>query len=68
MVGTTIVGLTDISEGIVIDSVLQEAYLGNTLMNDHMSGEFPVLRPGMNAISWTGEVARVVVRPNWRSI
>ena len=68
MVGTTIVELTGISESIVIDSVLQEAYLGNTLMNDHMSGEFPVLRPGMNAISWTGEVARVVVRPNWRSI
>ena len=66
MVGTTIVELTDISESIVIDSVLQEAYLGNTLMNDNMSGEFPVLKPGMNAISWTGEVARVVVRPNWR--
>ena len=66
MVGTTIVELTDISESIVIDSVLREAYLGNTLMNDNMSGEFPVLKPGMNAISWTGEVARVVVRPNWR--
>ncbi len=66
MVGATIVELTDISESIVIDSVLREAYLGNTLMNDNMSGEFPVLKPGMNAISWTGEVARVVVRPNWR--
>jgi phage-related protein len=66
MVGTTIVELTGISESIVIDSVLREAYLGNTLMNDNMSGEFPVLKPGMNAISWTGEVARVVVRPNWR--
>ena len=66
MVGTTIVELTDISESIVIDSVLQEAYLGNTLMNDHMSGEFPVLKPGMNAISWTGTVERVVIKPNWR--
>lgn len=66
MVGTTIVELTDISGSIVIDSVLQEAYQGNTLMNDHMSGDFPVLKPGANAISWTGTVTRVVVRPNWR--
>ena len=51
---------------IVIDSVLQEAYQGTTLMNDHMNGEFPVLKPGANAISWTGTVTRVVVRPNWR--
>ena len=66
MVGATIVELTDVSGSIVIDTVLQEAYLGNTQMNDHMSGEFPVLKPGMNAISWTGTVERVVISPNWR--
>ena len=31
-----------------------------------MNGEFPVLKPGANAISWTGTVTRVVVRLNWR--
>jgi len=66
MVGTTIVELTDISGIIVIDSALQEAYKGTTLMNDHMSGDFPVLKPGQNAISWSGTVTRVVVKPNWR--
>ena len=55
-----------ISGSIVIDSVLQEAYQGTTLMNDHMNGEFPVLKPGANAISWSGTVTKVVVRPNWR--
>ncbi len=49
---------------IVIDSVLQEAYQGTILMNDHMNGEFPVLKPGANAISWTGTVTKVIVRPN----
>ena len=68
MVGTTIVELTGVSGSIVIDSVLKEAYKGTTLMNDHMSGDFPVLKPGLNAISWTGTVTRVVVRPNWRSL
>ncbi len=66
MVGTTIVELTDISGSIVIDSALQEAYIGNALMNDHMSGDFPVLKPGQNAVSWSGTVTRVVVKPNWR--
>lgn len=65
MVGMTIVELENISGSIVIDSVLQEAYQGSTLMNDHMSGDFPVLKPGANAFSWTGTVTRVVVRPNW---
>ena len=51
---------------IVIDSVLQEAYQGTTLMNDHMNGEFPVLKPGANAISWTGMMTKVADRPNWR--
>ncbi len=66
MVGTTIVELTDIPGSIVIDSVLQEAYQGTTLMNDHMNGEFPVLKPGANAVSWVGDVTRVVIKPNWR--
>ena len=66
MVGTTIVELENISESIVVDCVLKEAYQGNTLMNDHMTGDFPILHPGSNGVSWTGDVARVVIRPNWR--
>lgn len=66
MVGTTIVELEGISGSIVLDCALKEAYLGSTLMNDHMNGEFPVLKPGANAVTWNGTVTRVVVRPNWR--
>lgn len=66
MVGTKIIELTGITNSITIDSVLQEAYNGVTDMNAHMSGEFPILKPGMNAISWSGNVSSVVVQPNWR--
>ena len=66
MVGTTIVELTDVSSSIVLDCALKEAYKGTTLMNDHMSGDFPVLKPGLNAISWSGNVTRSVIKPNWR--
>ena len=66
MVGTTIVELTGITSGIVLDCTLKEAYLGTALMNDHMSGDFPVLKPGLNGISWSGNVTRIVISPRWR--
>ena len=66
MVGTTIVELTNVSSSIVLDCALKEAYKGTTLMNDHMNGDFPVLKPGLNAISWTGSVTSILVKPNWR--
>ena len=66
MVGTTIVELTNVSSSIVLDCALKEAYKGTTLMNDHMSGDFPVLKPGLNGISWSGNVTSVVISPRWR--
>jgi phage-related protein len=60
------VELENISGSIVIDSAPQEAYQGTTLMNDHMNGEFPRLKPCANAISWTGTLTKVVIQPNWR--
>jgi phage-related protein len=33
-----------------------------------MSGDFPTLAPGMNAVSWSGDVNKVEVRPNWRHL
>ena len=66
MVGMTVIELTGVSGSIVLDSVLKEAYKDTTLMNERMTGDFPVLNPGMNAISWSGTVTRVVIQPNWR--
>ena len=66
MVGTTIVELTNVSSSIVLDCALKEAYKGTTLMNDHMSGDFPVLKPGLNAVSWSGNVTSIVISPKWR--
>ena len=60
------VELTDINEGITLNSEILETYYGETLMNEHMDGEFPRLKPGNNLISWTGEVSSVVIQPNWR--
>ena len=45
---------------------LQEAYCGVTSLNSAMSGDFPNLLPGNNAVSWTGNVTKVDIQPNWR--
>ena len=66
MVGQSIVELTDVDGNIVLDCALKEAYKGTTLMNEHMSGDFPVLMPGQTAVSWSGSVSRIVIQPNWR--
>ena len=66
MVGTQIVELTDIEDSITLNTPLMEAYKGELSMNGCMSGEFPVLKPGANAISWSGSVTKVEVQPNWR--
>lgn len=64
--GTQIVQLTDVENGIVLDSEIQEAYWGETLQNSRMSGPFPTLKPGANAISWSGgTVTSVKITPRW---
>ena len=66
MVGLTIIELEGISGSITLNSSLQEAYSGTTGMNSAMSGDFPKLLPGNNAVSWTGNVTKVDIQPNWR--
>lgn len=66
MVGMTIVELDGITDSITLDTPLMEAYQGVVSMNSCMSGDFPTLLPGKNAISWTGNVTKIVVQPNWR--
>ncbi len=66
MVGMTIVELDGITDSITLDTPLMEAYQGVNSMNSNMSGDFPTLTPGANAVSWTGNVTKVVIQPNWR--
>lgn len=68
MVGMTIVELGGLNGSITLDSALQEAYSGFTSMNSQMSGEFPRLLPGQNAVSWVGDVSNLTVQTNWRTL
>lgn len=68
MIGSTITELNGISGSITLDTPAMEAYSGLTSMNSSMSGEFPTLVPGYNAITWSGNVTQIVVQPNWRTL
>ena len=71
MVGMNIIELKGISGSVTLDTPLEEAYTGDfytnaVSMNNSMSGDFPVLKPGPNAISWSGNVTKIEIQPNWR--
>jgi len=60
------VNLYDIVGNITMDSQVEEAFSGNKLLNNNMSGEFPQLSPGPNKITWSGNVTKIEINGNWR--
>ena len=66
IVNGQIIELEGVDGEITLNSVIQEAYKGEVLLNEKMSGDFPVLKPGNNLVSWTGNVSRLVIQGNWR--
>ena len=60
--------LKEITDKIIIDSEMQNAYNGAASMNNKMSGEFPILSLGENHITWLGNVTKLEIQPNWRYI
>lgn len=68
MVGMSIIELSEVNGSITLDTPLMEAYSNGTSANRQMSGDFPTLSMGATAVSWTGNVSRVTVQPNWRTL
>lgn len=61
----SILGLTDY---IVVDSELIDAYRDTELMNNKMVGEFPILDVGENLISYDGNLTAIEIMPNTQFI
>lgn len=49
-----------------IDSEVPRAYNGTTEKTNRMTGAFPYLTPGVNAVSWTGTVTQIIITPRSR--
>ena len=63
-----VVSLTNVSEYVTLDSEMMDCYKGTQLMNNYMLGDFLVLIPGDNIISWVGTATSIEIMPNWRFI
>lgn len=57
--------ITEIGTSITIDSEIEEVYNGK---GRQMIGDFPYLDVGENVISFTGNVTKISIVPNWRAI
>lgn len=67
-VGSYVLAITGVSTSIWIDSDLGMATNAAGTVNESykVSGEWPQLDVGNNAISWTGTVTSVTISPRWR--
>ncbi|MGO5076124.1 distal tail protein Dit [Clostridium sporogenes] len=65
-INDNIINLTNVSNHIIIDSEIMDCYRDGQLMNNYMRGDFPIFKPGINKISWMGNVQRIEIKPNWR--
>lgn len=70
-VGGTVVQLIGQTDPITLDCDIQDAYYetGDGILenrNNQISApKFPQLLPGVNAVSWSGGVARLEITPRW---
>ena len=62
------VGLAGVVGSITLNSEIMECHKDGVNMNNKMTGDFPSLSSDgvENAVSFTGNVSRVEIRPNWR--
>ena len=59
--------LTTVTDYITINSEVQEVYRDGVNSNSqYTADDFPILQCGDNTISWTGNVTKVKIEPNWR--
>jgi phage-related protein len=65
-VGAYSLSITDINTSILIDSDLGMATAGTVNESYKVSGEWPLLVVGNNAVGWTGAVTKVTITPRWR--
>ena len=51
---------------VIIDSLIEEAYLNGVYKYRNMVGIFPILEPGTNTIGWSGSLTKIEIQPKSR--
>lgn len=58
------ISMKNVDEYVTIDSVLKDCYKDDMLKNGDMIGDFPILNPGENMISFSGNVSKIDIKSN----
>ena len=67
-IGGYLFSLTDVTGTVTIDTPRLECYQDYTSRNACMAGDYPKI-PAVGAyVSWTGDVEKIVITPNWRTL
>ncbi len=64
-VGGVTVTISQITDGMIIDSENKNVYKGTNNLNSKMSGPFPTLPAGTSGVAFTGGVTGVDIKPRW---
>lgn len=66
-IGSSTIELSDIPEGLTIDSEVQNVYAGADNKNSlaTISGGFPILKRGHTGITFSGGVTALTITPRW---
>ena len=68
-IGEVTLGIAGLASPITIDVVQRLAYHDGINLTGSLTGDdWPTLPVGTAAVSWTGNVTRVTITPNWRTL
>ena len=65
-IGATTFSLSGVTGTVTVDTPRLECYKSSTSKNGCMSGEYPTIPVSGAYVSWTGDVSKIVITPNWR--
>lgn len=63
-----IINITGLVSEITLNSELKKAYMDLSDLENKVLGSYPIFEVGHNFISWTGNVIKIVIVPNWREL
>lgn len=56
--------IKDLKDWVIVDSEIVDAYRDTELWNNRMIGDFPVLLPGENKLTYEGNLTAIEITPN----
>ena len=67
-IGGYLFELTGVTGTVTIDTPKLECYQNYTSKNSCLSGDYPLIPAAGAYVTWTGDISKIVITPNWRTL